>query len=69
MERFDIENSFLKNIKENAKLDLDYEIKNTKLDEEKNLNSKMYYFHCEIKKFSNNFLIKESSITIIIGIH
>ena len=48
MERFDIENSFLKNIKENAKLDFDYEITNTKLDEEKNLNSKMYYFHCEI---------------------
>ena len=58
MDKYDIENSLLKNLKDKAKLEFDYEIRNTKLEEKENLNSKMYYFHSEINKYSKIKLIR-----------
>ena len=68
-EKYDIENSLLKNLKEKSKLEFDYEIRNTKLEEKENLNSKMYYFHNDIKKYSIiTNLYKGLLTTIITGI-
>ena len=57
MEKYDIENSFLKNLKEKAKLEFDYEIRNTRLEDNENLNSKMYYYNSEIKKFRKSIIL------------
>lgn len=62
-----LNNSLFKSLEEKARIVFDYEIQNISLDENDQLNSKMYYYDKVSQKNSTLHLKKESSITILIG--
>jgi hypothetical protein len=55
------------NLGDKLKLEFDYEINSIKLDENDELDCKMYYYDKKETEFSNNQIIKESLIIINIG--
>jgi hypothetical protein len=55
------------NLGEKLKLEFDYEINSIKLDENDDLDCKMYYYDKKETEFSNNQIIQGSLITINIG--
>ena len=55
------------NLGDKLKLEFDYEINSIKLDENEELDCKMYYYDKKEAEFSKYKLIKESLIIINIG--
>lgn len=57
------------NLGDKLKLEFDYEINSIKLDENEELDCKMYYYDKKEAEFSKYKLTKESLIIINIGTH